>query len=106
MTTLACTPTVFCEPLQQNPYLFLQLHNLESLKVRQRTPLLPLFSPLCPSALLPFSLDLLFFPCPSNWTSTGGSWKFGDDDGSDDSVIKAHCVTGHVAVLFLGGSVY
>lgn len=69
-------------------HLLPQPHNLEPLKIRKCTSLLPLFPFLRPRALIPLLLNTLLLPSLCNRTGTCCPWKFWDDDRCEDGVCE------------------
>lgn len=80
-------------------YLFPQFHNLESLKVGQRTSPVCLFGLLGVGAVGPFGVDLVLSPKLADGTSSSGERELGDRQGSEVDVREGSNVTGDNLVL-------
>lgn len=84
-------------------YLLPHLHDLESLKVVQASPLLHRCALLGPCALVELLLNLGLFPLLRDVADTGGAGQLGDDDRCEGELRKRDLLSGDGGLL--GGTI-
>jgi hypothetical protein len=84
-------------------YLLPHLHDLESLKVIQSSPLLHRRALLSPCAVVKLLLDLVLFPLLRNVANTGGTGELGNDDGGKRELCECDLLAGDGGLL--GGTI-
>lgn len=82
---------------EKSSYLVLQLSQLETVKVRQRSTNLALFDLLGPSSLVPGSNNVSLFDGLLKSTLTDVTGKILEDDGSQDHATERESLTGNAS---------
>lgn len=86
--------------------LLLQPHHLKSLEVSQILPPVLSICLLCPAALCPLLINLVFLPQSSHWSCSGCSGKFGDDKRCHSDFVELNGMSWYNCAFFAGRTVY